>query len=125
MIYRVLANLVVLSHLGFIFFVIFGGLLAFRWRFMPWLHLPAVAWAAAVQLFGWICPLTPLENALRRAGGAAGYTGGFFDHYTTAIIYPTPLTREFQVLLGWVVVALNLAVYLAVWRRRHHRPGGA
>ena len=70
MVYQSLADLVLLVHLVFIVFVLLGGLLAFRWRWVPMAHLPAAAWGVAVEFFGWVCPLTPLENALRRAGGA-------------------------------------------------------
>jgi len=118
MVYRVLADLLVLTHLAFIGFALAGGLLALRWRWVPWAHLPAAAWGAAVELLGWYCPLTPLENALRRASGAEGYAGGFIERYLLPIIYPAALTREVQLVLGGAVVVLNLAVYLAVCRRR-------
>jgi len=121
MIFRALADLVVLAHLAFIVFALFGGLLALRWRRLPWAHLPAVVWAAAVEFLGWFCPLTPLENWLRRASGHAGYSGGFIAHYVMPIIYPAELTREVQMAAGWFVVVLNLAVYWAVWRRLGNR----
>ncbi len=125
MLYRVLADLVVITHLAFIVFVLFGGWLALRWRWAAWIHLPALAWGAAIELFGWFCPLTPLENSLRRASGSAGYTGGFIEHYLLPIIYPRELTRGFQVLLGCVLVVLNVAVYFMAWRRfRGHRTRG-
>ena len=73
---RLLADAVLVLHLAFVAFAVAGGLLAWRWRWMPWLHLPALAWAATVEFTGWICPLTPLENALRAAGGQAGYSSG-------------------------------------------------
>ena len=121
MVYQVLADLVALGHLAFIVFALVGGLLALRWRWMPWAHLPAAAWGAAVEFFGWFCPLTPLENSLRRASGSAGYSGGFIERYLMPIIYPAELTREFQLLLGCILVVLNLAVYLSVWRRLRTR----
>ena len=118
MLQRFLADLVVLIHFAFIIFVMLGGLLALRWRRAPWLHLPAAIWGVAVELFGWYCPLTPLENALRRAGGSSGYAGGFIERYLLPVIYPTELTRQLQLVLGAGLVGLNLAVYLVVWRRR-------
>ena len=117
MLHGVLADLVVLVHLGFILFVLLGGLLALRWRWMPWVHLPAAFWGAVVVLFGWICPLTPIENALRRASGSADYSVGFIEYYLVPIIYPTELTRSLQILLGFIVLAVNLAIYLVIWRR--------
>ena len=117
MLYQAAADVVVLIHLAFIVFALLGGLLALRWRWGPWIHLPAAAWGAAIEFFGWFCPLTPLENTLRRAGGAAGYASGFIEHHVVPIIYPAELTRDLQLVLGCGVVTLNLGIYLAVWRR--------
>ena len=113
----VLTDFVILVHSGFIVFVLFGGLLAFRWRWVPLAHLPAVAWGAAVEFFGWVCPLTPLENMLRRAGGGAGYSVSFIERYLVPLVYPAELTRELQLLLGGAVVAVNAVVYFLVLRR--------
>jgi hypothetical protein len=116
-----LADAVLLVHLLFIVFAVGGGLLALRWRWMPWLHLPALAWGATVEFTGWICPLTPLENALRQAGGAAGYAEGFIERYLLPLIYPGALTRELQFVLGGTLLLINAVVYAVVWRRRHRR----
>ncbi|WP_187672608.1 DUF2784 domain-containing protein [Zestomonas carbonaria] len=121
MLYRLLADAVVLVHGLFILFVIAGGLLALRWPRLAWLHLPAAAWGALVELRHWICPLTPLENHLRRAAGEAGYAGGFVEQYLIPLIYPAGLTPQVQVWLGIAVLLINALVYLAVllrWRRR-------
>lgn len=122
MLYRNLADLVLLLHLLFIVFVLAGGLLAFRWPKLVWVHLPAVLWGAAIEVAGWICPLTPLENHFRQAAGEAGYAGGFIEHYLLAVVYPADLTREIQLALGFAVLALNLLVY-GVWWRRRRRAG--
>ncbi len=116
MLFRVLADAVVVLHLAFILFAVLGGLLVLRWPRAMWVHLPAAAWGAVVELFGWICPLTPLENQLRRAGGAAAYSGGFVERYVVPIVYPAELTREIQIALGCAVVGINAAIYLYVWR---------
>jgi hypothetical protein len=115
--YGVLADVVVVLHFGFVLFVIFGGLLALRWRRAVWFHLPAAVWGALIEFAGWICPLTPLEKWLRHEGGLAGYQGGFVEHYILPVLYPHGLTRGIQLILGAVVVALNVAVYWGVWRR--------
>ena len=80
-----------------------------------------VAWAAFIELSGWICPLTPLEVALRRGAGEAGYGGDFVEHYLVALIYPAGLTRELQVSIGAAVLLINLVVYFVLWRRRSIR----
>ena len=115
---RLLADAVVVLHLLFIAFALAGGaLVLWRPRF-AWLHLPAAAWAAYVEFSGTICPLTPLENTLRRRAGAAGYDGGFIEHYVIPVIYPAGLTPSIQVAIGALVVAVNVAFYVAAWRQR-------
>jgi hypothetical protein len=119
--YRLAADAVLLLHLAFVLFVVLGGFLVLRWRKLAWAHLPAVAWGALVESSGWICPLTPLENALRRAAGGAAYAGDFVEHYIVALLYPDSLTRDAQVALGIAVVLLNAMFYGAVLRRQYRR----
>ena len=118
MIDRVLADAVLFLHGLFVLFVVLGGLLALARPRLAWLHLPAVAWGALIEFAGWICPLTYLENWLRRRGGEAGYVGGFIEQYLSAAIYPEGLTREVQFALGALVLAVNAWVYWRLWRRR-------
>jgi hypothetical protein len=119
--YRLAADAVLLLHLAFVVFVVLGGFLVLRWPKLAWVHLPAVAWGALVEFSGWICPLTPLENALRHATGDAVYTGDFVAHYIVALLYPESLTRDVQVALGIAVVLLNAVIYGAVLRRQYCR----
>jgi len=121
MIYRVLADGVVAFHLGFVLFVVLGGLLALRRPRAAWLHLPAAAWGAFVEFSSTICPLTPLENHLRRLGGEAGYSGGFIAHYMLPVLYPAGLSQGTQIAIGVFVVLLNVTVYAILWRRRLSR----
>lgn len=118
MAYRLAADALVLLHLGFILFVLLGGLLVLKWRWLAWLHLPAAAWGAAVELFHLYCPLTPWENALRRAAGEQGYDGGFIEHYLIPLIYPSGLTPQMQLWLGGVVLLVNGLVYGTLLLRR-------
>ena len=120
--YRLLADLVVLLHVVFMLFVILGGFLVLRWPRLAWIHLPAAAWGAVIEMAGWVCPLTPLENALRRMGGHAAYGGSFMDRYIVPVLYPPGLTRGTQIGLGIVVVILNAAIYgLLAWRCKGQR----
>ena len=116
-----LADLVVVLHLAFVAFVMLGALLALRWLWVLWLHLPAAIWGAYVEFSGSICPLTPLENRLRAAAGEAGYEGGFVEQYLIPVLYPAGLTSDIQVLLGTLVVLVNGALYGLLWRRRRER----
>jgi hypothetical protein len=116
--YGLLADLLLLVHGAFVLFVIAGGLLVLRWTRVAWLHVPAALWGAGIEFTGGICPLTPLEQAWRRAAGGTGYQGGFVEHYVTAALYPAGLTHAVQVGLGLIVLAVNGWVYRTLWRRR-------
>jgi hypothetical protein len=120
MLHRVAADAVLVVHFAFVLFILLGGLLVLRRPKLAWLHAPAVAWAAFVEFSGRICPLTPLENALRQASGDAGYAGDFLEHYLLAAVYPEGLTRHDQFVLGVAVLLVNIALYgaLALRRRR-------
>ncbi len=124
--YSLLADAVIIIHLLFILFVVAGGLLVLRWPKAAFLHLPAACWGAFIEFAGWICPLTPLENHLRRLGGEAPYTGDFVVRYLVPVIYPAGLTALTQYILGGLVISLNLLIYGYVlhrrFSRRRHRP---
>jgi uncharacterized protein DUF2784 len=118
MLYRLLADLVVVLHLAFILFVVLGGLLALRWPRAAWFHIPTAMWGAGIEFLQGICPLTPLENHLRKLGGEAGYSGGFVEHYLLPVLYPAGLNQNIQLGIGLFVLVLNVTVYAVVWRRR-------
>lgn len=115
--YRVAADAVVIFHFLFIVFVMSGGVLALRWKWLIALHLPAVAWGMSVEFFHLYCPLTPLENTLRAKAGEGGYAGGFIEHYLVALIYPAGLTPGIQLWLGASVAVVNVAIYGVLVRR--------
>jgi cytochrome c biogenesis protein CcdA len=111
MLYVLAADAVVVFHFLFIAFVMTGALLALRWRWLVWLHLPAVAWGMAVEFLHLYCPLTPLENFFRMKAGVEGYDGDFVGHYLIPLIYPQGLTPQIQTVLGGVVLVVNLVAY--------------
>jgi hypothetical protein len=115
MLYSFLADVLLVLHLAFIIFVMLGGLLLLKWRWLIYLHLPAVAWGILVELFGWLCPLTPLEQRFRILAGETGYSGGFVQHYLLPVIYPAGLTREVQILIAISVITINLVIYSVIY----------
>lgn len=121
MIYRVLADLILVAHFAFVLFVVLGGLLVLRWPLLAWVHIPAAIWGVLIEYTGWICPLTPLENSFRVRGGEAGYSGGFIQHYIQPVLYPAGLTRSTQLVLGSLVLILNLAAYGIVFARSRNQ----
>src|SRR5262245_21522305 len=117
MIYRALADFVLLFHMAFVLFAALGGVLVFKWRSVAWFHIPAALWAALIELVGWVCPLTPLENWLRHKGGEAGYQTGFLERYLITLIYPAPVSRSLHVVFVLVVKGVNRAIYWRIWGR--------
>lgn len=116
-----LADVVLVLHFAFVLFVVAGGLLALKWRWIVWLHIPAAAWGVAIEFAGWICPLTPLENHLRQQAGMEPYAGDFVARYLMPVIYPEGLTRDAQIALGLAALLLNVGIYALVIRRRFAR----
>ena len=115
--YHLAATAIALLHLGFIVFVLFGALLVVRWKHVMWVHVPAAVWGALIEFAGLWCPLTKWENYFLRAAGRAGYDNGFVAHYIMPVIYPAGLTRAHEVVIGAIVVAVNLAIYVRVLGR--------
>jgi Protein of Unknown function (DUF2784) len=122
--YRLLADLVLILHAGFVAFVLFGALLVWRWPRLAWVHVPVVLWGAGIEFLGGICPLTPLENHWRRLAGELGYPGGFVEQYVLSALYPDGLTRQVQFVLGALVLVLNGAIYAWILRRLRARTSG-
>lgn len=122
MLSKLLADLTLILHLVFILFALFGGLLVLCRRWMLWIHLPVLLWASLVNLAGWTCPLTPIENALRSLAGQAGYSGGFVEHYIMPLVYPAIMSLNIEIISGFLVLVWNGLVYaFVIFRRRRLR----
>ena len=120
-IYRALADVILLIHAAFVIFVTVGGVLVlYKRALMPW-HLTALAWGVLIISMGWICPLTPLENMLRQLAGQEGYPGGFIEHYVFRLIYPSGLTRGIQIGLAAGLLIVNAGIYSWIYARRAKR----
>lgn len=117
MLYQALAEFVVIAHMAFVAFATLGGFLVIKWKTIVWIHIPAVLWAAFIEFYGWVCPLTPLENWLRLRAGEMGYQSDFIARYLLSVLYPSGLTREFQFVLAIFVIVVNVAIYGCVLKR--------
>lgn len=122
MIFRALADLVMVLHFVFVLFAILGGFLVLKRIRWAWVHVPAFLWAALIEFAGWVCPLTHLEIWLLEQSGAHGYHGGFIEHYLFPVLYPENLTKCWQFFLGLLVLSINFIIYGFVisrtWRKK-------
>ncbi|KQC09008.1 MAG: hypothetical protein APR62_03565 [Smithella sp. SDB] len=123
--YNLFADLIVLAHFLFVVFVICGSLLVFRWPKVAFVHLPAAIWGVIVEFFGWICPLTPLENHFRNLAGYTQYRGDFILRYLVPVIYPENLTTTIQIVLGILVIIINVFFYSIAIQIRRSRKGNS
>lgn len=111
MVYRTLADLVLIVHFAFVVFALFGAFSVVRWRWLVWIHVPLALWAVVVEFTGWLCPLTPLEHWLRSKSGMTVQNIGFVEQYLLPLLYPTALTRRLQIVLGIIVLGMNGLIY--------------
>ncbi|MCU7939960.1 MAG: DUF2784 domain-containing protein [gamma proteobacterium symbiont of Bathyaustriella thionipta] len=119
MLYSLGADLLLVVHLLFICFVIFGGFMLLKWRWLIFVHFPSVVWGVLLEFNRWICPLTPLEQMLRKMGEQESYTGGFIQHYLLPVIYPSTLNENIQIVLGVLLILINVVIYLWVILKHH------
>ena len=127
--WQLLANAVLIVHVGIVLFIIGGlvltlaGALA-RWRWVRnfWfraLHLAGIGYIAMEAWLGIVCPLTTLELWLRERAGQAVYEGDFVAHWLRQLMfYEAP---------PWVFIAaysaFGLLVLLGWWMAPPARPG--
>lgn len=110
----VFADAVVTTHLLFLGYLMFGGMLLL-WRGWPvWPHAAVTAWSGAVLLFSIQCPLTTLEVFLRERAGQAGYSEPFIEHYFEGVLYPA----DYPTLARVAAVVVVAASYIVIIQRR-------
>lgn len=125
MIHRLAAELVLLIHFVFVLLAVLGALgilIAPGW---VWIHLPIVIWSAVVNLAGWTCPLTPLENRLRATSGGVAYAGGCVQHYLGPLVYPMGMPRRMERIAGVSILLWNGLLYGSIFWWRHLGTAGA
>jgi len=112
MIYKLLADAVVLIHFLWILFLFFGAYVGARVRGLRIPHLSGLAFALIIQVFGWYCPLTYLEVWLRsKHDPRLAYAGSYIIHYAEKIVY-LELSRTFVVIGTILLIGFNLWYYL-------------
>ncbi len=122
--YGLLANIVLILHVGIVLFIIgglvltlVGGVCRWRWVRNFWfraLHLLGICYVAMEAWLGIVCPLTTLEQWLREQAGQVAYGGDFVAHWLRKFMFYEAEAWVFTaaysgfaalVLLSWLVVA--------------------
>ncbi|EGM79022.1 Protein of Unknown function (DUF2784) [Rheinheimera sp. A13L] len=95
----VVADAILLVHVLFVCFVVFGLLAIYLGYFLNWLwvrnlafrllHLFAIGIVVLQSWLGVICPLTIWEMALRKEAGAVTYSGSFIQHWLHQLLFYT------------------------------------
>ena len=114
--YELLANLTLFTHLIFILFVIFGGMLFFIFSKIIYIHIPSLIWGIYIEFTNSVCPLTYLENWLLYKGELSTYSNDFINNYLFPIIYPEGLTAEIQIYLGASLIVINIFIYGSIYK---------
>jgi hypothetical protein len=117
MIWRSLADVVMVLHGALLLFFLIGGFLAWRWAKLIWVHLGIVAWNVVIVLVDFGCPVTATEKYFRRRGGETPYAAGYIEHYLDGRLWPegaTPIVEK----VGFVIVVASYVGFFVVRRRR-------
>lgn len=118
MIYKILADSVVLTHFLWIIFLFFGAFWGIKNRTVKIFHISGLAFAFVIQILDWYCPLTHLEVWLRsKHASVLTYTGSFIIHYVEEIVY-VEVSRTLILVLTLILCGLNTWLYL---RKSEHQ----
>ncbi len=118
MIYHVLTNLTILFHFLWILFIVFGLFLVWKWPKVAFVHLGGLLFSLIINLFGWYCPLTYLENYLNASVvERAGYGNSFISRYLAPIVYPD--LPENVLRIGEILFVVVLLFVYGALARKH------
>jgi len=120
---RLLAEATKVAHFVYLAFVVFGGFLAWRWPKVIAAHLGAASWGVVLIAGRTDCPLTYVEDRLRRRAGQPGLPRGFIDTYIKGVLYPVRYAEQVRRLAGGVIVLSWLGAYM-MRRARRRAPSG-
>lgn len=112
MIYKILADIIVIFHFLWIVFLISGAFFVRKYRFLKFFHISRLAYALIIQIFDLYCPLTYLETWLRaKHDPSLNYEGSFISYYLEKLIY-IEISNLIIVALTFVLVTFNFIFYL-------------
>ncbi len=142
MFWRFLADSIVLVHFLFVVFMLVGFLFTFAavvyvyvfrrrggierffgWTVFRWVHVCGIGFVGSLAVMEKYCPLTSLENAIRRRGPNGGqYTGSFIIHYVEKLLYPN--VHPLAILVPTILIAaftLTIFIIRPPWREKKHK----
>jgi len=112
MLFKILADIVVLIHFVWILFLFLGGFWGVRNKAVKIFHISGLFFALLIQIFDWYCPLTHLEVWLRsKHSPTITYTGSFIIHYVEKIVY-IEISRYLILIFTVFLVGINSWLYL-------------
>lgn len=122
MLYRRLADFVVVIHFLVAIFFFGGGFLVPMQYWVGMFHIPLALWVCGAFIIGWTCPLTPLENRFRKLAGEQGYHVSFVDQYIARFVGLMPPSKEApvsskrsgrrrEVMLGLILCVYTASIY--------------
>ena len=113
-----LLDSVILLHAAWALFLAVGFVFALRYSAVAVIHVGGLLLSFLLNLMGWYCPLTYLENFLHALGETdAGYTSSFMKEYVYRFLYPD--LPELTIRIGEMIfVFLNVLGYVCMAKRR-------
>jgi hypothetical protein len=85
-------------HAAYIGWVIFGAFFTRGRPRLAALHVATLVYGMTIEICGFWCPLTALEEWLEVRGNVPAYRGPFLLHYLDAVVYPD-IPRIFSLLV--------------------------
>ena len=118
MVYRLLGDAVIILHFLWILFILFGLFIGVKYGRLIWVHLGGLVFTLILNIGGWFCPLTYLENHLYGLyNSQLAYGGSFVGQYLQKLIY-LDLDEVYLRIAAVIWVAINLGGYVYLFKKR-------
>jgi hypothetical protein len=118
MVYRLLGDAVITLHFLWILFILFGLFIGVKYGRLIWVHLGGLVFTLILNIGGWFCPLTYLENHLYGLyNHQLTYGGSFVGQYLQKLIY-LDVDEVYLRIAAVIWVAINLGGYVYLLKKR-------
>jgi len=117
MLYRLVGDAVILLHFLWILFILFGLLIGIKYGRLIWVHLGGLVFTLILNIGGWFCPLTYLENYLYSLyNPRLTYPGSFIGQSLQKLIY-LDVDEAYLRIAAVIWVAVNMGGYVLLFKR--------